>query len=210
MPRSALISVPGSPKAHPGREPARAPQPGVPLVGGGGAAIREYPDPVLARPCEPLEPGGLAAQTVVQALTTAWNSGMLGLAAPQLGYSYRAIAVAAGDSFRIFLNPRIVRRSPTLVRGPESCLSLPFVTAEVDRAEAVIVRAIDTEGGEMEFPVQGRWAAVFQHEIDHLDGILFIDRLSAKDRRAALRDAASRRRAAQPRRIVVPGEVGPR
>lgn len=208
MARSGLISLPSAslPKrdeAFSSHRSIGGPKQDVPLVGS-TPQIREYPDPVLSKRCEPVEPGGLAAQTVVDALRTAWGPGMLGLAAPQLGLSYRAIAVAAGGSFRILLNPEIVRRAPELRQHPESCLSLPGVTAAVERAVAVVVRGLDLEHGEVEFPVTGSWAAVFQHEIDHLDGILFIDRLPAKDRRAVLRAAASQKTGTPGPRIVLP------
>jgi len=179
------------------------PQQGIMLEGRGGERqIREYPDQCLREVCGKVEIGGIAAQSVVDALKATWKPGMAGLAAPQIGLPYRAIAVAERDSYRIFLNPEVVERSPNVIRGPEACLSIPFVMAEVDRAEWVVFTAVDPAMGEVKLLAHGMQSVIMQHEIDHLDGILFIDHLTAKDRRRVLKEAASLRMA-MPKKPVI-------
>ncbi|MCX8102759.1 MAG: peptide deformylase, partial [Geminicoccaceae bacterium] len=144
-------------------------------------------------------------ETAVAALRAAGAPGIAGLAAPQLGLSVRVIAVMEGDACRIFLNPEILVRSPRVVRGQEACLSLPHVTAEVDRAAEIVFRAFDPERGEVTLGAEGWLAAVVQHEVDHLDGILFIDRLSQAERKLALREAARlRQQLAEKPALILP------
>ncbi len=102
----------------------------------------------------------------------------LGLAAPQVGESVRAIIVAAEEDelqpYRV-LNPHIVSRRGAEI-GVEGCLSLPKLQGRVERAEAVTVKALDERRQPVTIEAEGLLARVFQHEIDHLDGVLFIDR----------------------------------
>ncbi len=108
----------------------------------------------------------------------------IGLAAPQLGETIRLIVVdtewTADDTERnplILVNPEIVERSGELV-WTEGCLSVPDFEADVERASSVRLRASNLEGEDLEFAASELQAVCFQHEIDHLDGILFIDRIS--------------------------------
>jgi peptide deformylase len=109
----------------------------------------------------------------------------VGLAAPQIGVSERVVAIRvpagylAEDQPEIVLtlvNPEIVQASGEQV-GPEGCLSLPDIVADVPRANKVTVRTLDLDGNRQRIHAEGEFARIFQHEIDHLDGILFTDRV---------------------------------
>jgi peptide deformylase len=107
----------------------------------------------------------------------------IGLAAPQVGVSARFFVLGLPrDRDRVFVNPRIVESSMRLVRSEESCLSLPGVTVEVERSAWVNVIAWDELGNQFELRARGLLARAIQHEIDHLDGVLCIDRIDAKRR----------------------------
>jgi len=106
----------------------------------------------------------------------------VGLAAPQVGISLRIIVVnlSGEDEPRrsmAFINPEIVETAGKIV-AEEGCLSIPEVTAQVKRAQEIRVKYVDEQGQPAEFQAQDLLARILQHEIDHLDGILFIDRLS--------------------------------
>lgn len=110
---------------------------------------------------------------------TMYGAAGVGLAAPQVGIAKRLIVIDVQDVNGLFklINPVITER-----RGKEAivegCLSFPGVAGEVERDEFVTVKAIDVEGNTVEICASGLLARAFQHEIDHLDGILFVDRVS--------------------------------
>ena len=109
----------------------------------------------------------------------------VGLAAPQVGIPIRLFVAELPEdeddpqSGRVYVlvNPKIVKASVTEVEGEEGCLSIPGIYGDVWRAEEVVVRAQDVHGKEIRIRAKGFLARVFQHEIDHLNGILFIDRV---------------------------------
>ncbi|MCP4673563.1 MAG: peptide deformylase [Desulfobacula sp.] len=126
---------------------------------------------------------------------TMFSAPGIGLAAPQIGVNKRVIVydVNAGISdddetreikpeFRSLINPEIINASGSIVSKEEGCLSVLDYNADVKRYEKVSVRALNIEGRQLEFTVEGIPAIIMQHEIDHLDGILFIDRISALKR----------------------------
>jgi peptide deformylase len=128
--------------------------------------------------------------TLVQDMAeTMRNSNGVGLAAPQVGVTARVIVVETPQdedepgSGRLYtaVNPRIARASQEMVDGLEGCLSIPGYVGEVTRHAAVTVKGQDLKGCKVRFKVQGFVARVFQHEIDHLYGVLFIDKLTAPD-----------------------------
>jgi peptide deformylase len=131
----------------------------------------------------------------------------IGLAAPQVGRSERVTVVDVNEQALALINPEIVLREGTQ-RGEEGCLSIPEIYGEVDRAERVIVRALDREGRPFEIDAHELLARCVQHEIDHLHGKLFIDYLSVVRRSAALAKW-KKLRAGDPAltRKVEPGEV---
>ena len=108
----------------------------------------------------------------------------VGLAAPQVNVRQRVIVIEFGDEedeeaprklFKV-VNPEITRRSDETVMGVEGCLSIPELVGEVERAVSVTVKGQNPYGQPMKVKAQGWLARIFQHEIDHLDGVLFIDR----------------------------------
>lgn len=100
----------------------------------------------------------------------------VGIAATQVGVAHRIIVVLDGNTPRIFANPVITSRSLRSGVGIEGCLSVPGVVGTVRRAKSVVVRALDMDGKPLEKKYKDLVARIFQHEIDHLDGVLFIDR----------------------------------
>jgi peptide deformylase len=110
----------------------------------------------------------------------------IGLAAPQVGRLERLTVVEVEEQRFALVNPEIVQRAGA-IRWEEGCLSIPEVFAHVDRAQEVTVRAQDLDGNPIEVVGTELLAVCLQHEIDHLHGKLFLDRLSLLKRRAALR-----------------------
>jgi peptide deformylase len=110
----------------------------------------------------------------------------IGLAAPQVGRSERLCVIEVDDQRFALINPEIVQREGS-VRWEEGCLSIPEVFAEVDRAARVVVRALDLDGVPFELEGSELLGVCLQHEVDHLHGKLFLDRLSLLKRRAALK-----------------------
>lgn len=146
-----------------------------------------YPNPILRRPTRSVQPGSAEARKAAGALRAAFGEiEALGLAANQLGLPARAILVRIGDEERVLLNPTIAARSAELVMEWEGCLSLPGVEAEVPRAKEVVVQAADEGGKPVELCLADFEARVLQHEVDHLDGVLYVDLLPKDERRQVL------------------------
>ena len=110
----------------------------------------------------------------------------IGLAAPQVGRTERIAVVDVDDAPLAIVNPVIVGDDGEKVKGEEGCLSIPDVYGDVARPERVQVRALDRDGKEFQIDAEGLLARCLQHEIDHLDGRMFIDHLSVLRRKAAL------------------------
>mgnify|MGYP005835219311 FL=1 len=106
---------------------------------------------------------------------TMYSNKGVGLAAPQIGVLKRVIVVDAGEGFYELVNPEILEASGKET-DVEGCLSIPGLVGEVERAARVVVRGLDRHGAEVKVEAAGFFARALQHEIDHLDGILFIDR----------------------------------
>ncbi len=111
----------------------------------------------------------------------------VGLAAPQVGRRERLCVVDADDTRLVVINPEIIHHEGGLVRGEEGCLSIPEIYADVDRQARVTVRAQDIDGNWYEVEGANLLGRCLQHEIDHLHGKLFTDRLSLLKRRAAMK-----------------------
>lgn len=99
----------------------------------------------------------------------------VGLAAPQIGISKRLVVIDTGDNYMELINPEIIESHGERVAS-EGCLSVPGIVGLVKRAERVVVKALNRQGEEQVLEGSGLLARAFQHEIDHLDGILFIDK----------------------------------
>lgn len=146
--------------------------------------IRTYPDPVLKSKSIHVEKIDETIRDLLDdmAETMYLNNG-IGLAAPQVGRNLRVIVVDAergegGSRLLKLVNPRITRREGK-TRSEEGCLSLPELTVEVERSEKVTVEAMLPEGESTTLEAEGLLAICLQHEIDHLDGVLLVDRLSS-------------------------------
>jgi len=154
--------------------------------------IAIYPDPILRRNCRPVtEFGGALARLAADLIETVHAAPGLGLAAPQVGAELRVavIDVTVGEDttqLHLLVNPEIVQAEGTQVES-EGCLSLPELTEKVERPLKVRVRAQDLAGGLLEIEGEGMLARVLCHEIDHLNGILFVDRLRGLRRELAER-----------------------
>ncbi|MBI2460054.1 MAG: peptide deformylase [Candidatus Rokubacteria bacterium] len=146
-------------------------------------SIRRYGDPILRRRAAPVAEITPEVQRLIDDMVeTMYDALGIGLAATQVGVALRVLVVdAGGGAVRTYINPEIVERHGEVV-GEEGCLSLPGIFADVARAERVVVEARDREGRPVRERAEGLLARVFQHEIDHLDGILFIDRLDKVSR----------------------------
>jgi peptide deformylase len=107
---------------------------------------------------------------------TMYDADGVGLAAPQIGILKRAIVVDVRDERGLIemINPEIIEREGEQF-GPEGCLSIPGVTGDVSRAERVVVKGLDRDGKEIVVEAAELLARAFQHEVDHLNGVLFID-----------------------------------
>lgn len=156
-------------------------------------AVLEYPDPRLKMPSDQVTEFDASVSTLVEnLLDTLYASTGIALSAPQIDDRRRVLVMDLSEdrsSPEVYINPEIVRKA-MLGIVEESCLSLPGLYANVVRATKVQVRAQDAEGNVFERTLDGMHAVCLQHEMDHLDGILFIDRLSFLRRlraRAALK-----------------------
>lgn len=140
--------------------------------------VRRYGDPILRQKAQPVEAvTPEIRKTLADMLETMYHQVGIGLAAPQVGIGLRIILVDDGPRGpRVLINPLIVERRG-VVRGEEGCLSIPGFFGEVERSEWVRVEALDAEGLSLAFEAKGLQARVIQHEMDHLDGVLFIDHL---------------------------------
>ncbi len=154
------------------------------------------PDPTLRAKCRPVGPQDTEAVRALlpRMFSTMYQAPGIGLAAPQVGQKLRfLVADVQPNETRhplALINPEIVARSTELATREEGCLSLPGQFAEVTRPTRVKVRYLDETGARQEIEAEGLLSACLQHEIDHLDGVLFVDHLSALKRNMILRRLA--------------------
>lgn len=151
--------------------------------------IRLYPDPVLKQVCDPLEKLDAKADALVQDLIDTMVSAghSVGVAAPQIGIPKRVVVVDVSGSklgkdnnhgLLTMINPEIIRKEGSKVMR-EGCMSVPDYTGNVTRAEVIVVQFLDRDGRERVINASGFEAVAIQHELDHLDGLLFLDRVSS-------------------------------
>ena len=152
--------------------------------------IRFVDDPVLRKRAHKVKRFNNDLATLVKDMTeTMRNSNGVGLAAPQVGISARVIVVEMPEdedepgSGRLYavINPKVVRASKEKVDGLEGCLSIPGYVGEVTRHAAVTIKGKDIKGRKVRIKARGFVARAFQHEIDHLYGVLYIDKLTVPD-----------------------------
>jgi peptide deformylase len=143
------------------------------------------PDPVLRRKAHKVTNFEKDFQILVDdMIETMRDAPGVGLAAPQIGLSEQLIVIEYGDDDdetvpkKLFavVNPEIVQTSETVVAGLEACLSVPDLVGEVERFESIVVKGLNRYGKPVKIKAEGWLARIFQHEIDHLNGVLFTDR----------------------------------
>jgi len=150
--------------------------------------IVKYGEPVLTQPAREVNEFNLDLEKLVFEMHDAMvrDHGM-GLAAPQVGVSLRVFIVGIdGEPLRVFINPKITAASEETSEYEEGCLSFPGLYFNVTRPAAVDIEAVDVRGRPFKLNADGILARVIQHEYDHLDGVLFIDRISPAKRRRAM------------------------
>ena len=144
--------------------------------------IKLYPDSVLRKKCEPVEEiTGEIKELVSAMLATMQAKNGIGLAGPQVGILKQIIVIGAIPKITKpfgLINPKIIKKVKKKEKGTEGCLSVPGIYAEVPRSKIIEVSGITPEGEKMVLEVEELFARFLQHEIDHLSGILFPDRLN--------------------------------
>jgi peptide deformylase len=152
--------------------------------------VRKFGDPALRAVALPVDRFDDALAAEVQHMGELMHDALgIGLAATQLGVLHRVLVyrASAEDPLTALVNPVVEWSSPEAEVGEEGCLSLPGVHVEVERPARVRVRARDAAGTELLVEAEGLEARVIQHEIDHLDGVLIVDRVSREQRKEAMR-----------------------
>jgi len=151
-------------------------------------AIREVisvPHPTLRTKAEKITTFDEELQGLIDDMVeTMHEESGAGLAAPQVGVSKRVILVEFGDeenettppTLYIVINPRITKVSPETVSGAEGCLSIPGLMGEVERPYSITIEGKNRQGDPFKMKAQGWLARIFQHEVDHLNGVLYTDR----------------------------------
>ena len=171
--------------------------------------IITIPDKILKQPCDPVERVDDDLRALLDnMLETMYDAPGIGLAAPQIGILRRAVTIDVSRRDEddesdapipknplFMINPEIVWSSDEPSLYDEGCLSIPDYYAEIERPAEVIVKYIDREGRENELKADGILATCVQHEIDHLDGILFIDYLSKLKRDRVIKKFAKMKKA---------------
>jgi len=150
--------------------------------------ILTYPDKFLKKQTAPVDNLDGAMQSVFDDMAaTMYEAPGIGLAAPQvgIGQSFLIYDIAPredGHDLHVLVNPRIVSSEGEILSEGEGCLSVPDFRADVKRAERILVEGVDRDGNPLRFEAEGLQAIVIQHEMDHLDGTVFIDRISTLKR----------------------------
>jgi peptide deformylase len=152
--------------------------------------IRQYPDPALRERAREVDEFSDDLRVLIARMGRVMDDAHgVGLAATQLGLLRRILVFRADeeDDLGVLVNPVIVERSEELTTDNEGCLSLRDVYIPVERANTIVVEGKDPEGEDLRLELDGRKARVIQHELDHLDGVLIIDRTTPEARREAMR-----------------------
>jgi peptide deformylase len=144
--------------------------------------IKKFGDPVLRKRCKPVDKVTKdIKKLIVDMVQTMERNNGVGLAAPQVGENKRIVVIKTdieGQEFFELVNPKILKKSKETKKEEEGCLSFPKTFFKVKRPKEIEVEGIDINGKKIKFTAEGLVARALCHEIDHLDGILFIDRLN--------------------------------
>ncbi|MDO8964083.1 MAG: peptide deformylase [Coriobacteriia bacterium] len=151
--------------------------------------ILSHPNPALKQRAQDIDPTTDAGlMPLIKAMAKAMYDGPgIGLAATQVGVQKRVIVFDLDDGLIALCNPTIAETSAETVLEDEGCLSLPGITVPVERPVHCVCEAVDLRGNPFRMEAEGLLARLLQHEVDHLDGLLIIDRATPDERRAALR-----------------------
>ena len=150
--------------------------------------IRELGDPVLRTPADEVRAFDRELAALVRDLEeTVDHPGRAGLAAPQIGVGARVFSYNVDGEIGHLVNPRVVELSEETQDGDEGCLSIPGIWAPTVRAMHAVVEGFDVHSAPLRLEGTGLMARALQHEVDHLDGKVFLDRLTGEARKAALR-----------------------
>lgn len=151
--------------------------------------IRLYPDPALRARSELIERIDHEIQSLADDMVeTLIKRVGYGLAAPQVGVPKRLFVADVDEVLYVLVNPEIVEMDEERVLGIEGCLSIPGIETEVERARRVRVEGMTLENERVSIEAENLLARVFQHEVDHLNGILFIDHLGLAKRQSMLKE----------------------
>jgi len=159
------------------------------------AHVRKLGDPILRTKARPVERFDDALRDEVARMAVLMDDALgIGLAAPQVGVSHRVLVYRVEPDSRTIalVNPEIEWSSKDEEISEEGCLSLPYVHVDVERPIGVLVKARDEHGEDLVIEATGLEARVIQHEIDHLDGVLILDRTTREQRKAAMREMRER------------------
>ncbi|MBA2781363.1 MAG: peptide deformylase [Actinomycetota bacterium] len=151
--------------------------------------IRTFGDPVLKTRAAPVESFDESLVRLTQdMLATMRDNEGVGLAANQVGRLKRAFVAAIEDEEYVIVNPVLTDWSETTENVPEGCLSIPGILVDVERPTGVTVSGRDVSGKPLQISASDLLARVLQHEVDHLDGVLILDRTDRPSRKAAMRE----------------------
>lgn len=148
--------------------------------------IRKFGDPILKEKCQPVDKITAEVKKTVKNMSDSmYNAPGVGLAACQIGMLSRIVVLDVGEGLEVYINPEIIEFLGQNTDMEEGCLSFPHVRINVKRYPSVKVRSIDIKGNEFIVSAEGLRSHALQHEIDHLDGVLLIDRAVGVERRKA-------------------------
>jgi peptide deformylase len=151
--------------------------------------LRTFGDPILkTRAALVKDFDGSLERLAEDMLATMREREGVGLAANQVGRLKRILVAAVEDDEYVLVNPVIEEASETTESGPEGCLSIPGIQVEVERPTEITISGQDASGEPIRIEAEGLLARVFQHEVDHLDGVLILDRTDRASRKAAMRE----------------------
>ena len=155
--------------------------------------VRTFGDPVLKTRASPVEGfDGSLSHLAEEMLATMREHDGVGLAANQVGRLKRILVAALEEEEFVLVNPVVEETAGTTEKDLEGCLSIPGIQVEVERPTAITVSSQDVLGDPLKIEASGLLARILQHEIDHLDGVLILDRTDRESRKAALREMRER------------------
>lgn len=150
--------------------------------------ILTYPDPFLAKPVKTVTEITDDLQEIIENMAeTMYDAPGVGLAAIQAGIDKRIIVYDPESDcqkrdYQVLINPRILEYHGSKISEEEGCLSVPDMRCDINRAERIVVEGLDRDGNSLQFEAEGIPAIILQHEIDHLNGVLILDRISTLKR----------------------------